>query len=341
MINDDRQKKLEEYLMNKYSEEARNKAVEDSQRGSTVSAIASALAGFGAGMAGRDPSATTARLRESDQKIRQNKITQFDQGREQVLKDYLFAKNQEQQGLDNEFRQKQLEQRTLDREEARADRMAMFKERQADRNEAREDRQFWKNQAKQEKYNQDIKERTTSYGIARTKDDAKKLKEASELKDKFDRQLDELIKLREDYGVEYFDREAVGRGKQLSKDLLLTYKDLSKLGVLSQSDERILNAIIPSDPLGQDWMPGQDSIMNNLKKFKGDIAADFQTRLKTRLENYEPQDKKPSGMVKVQAPNGKIINVPEDKLEEVIAKGGKVLGSENVADRSPDSQGKM
>lgn len=122
-------------------------------------------------------------------------------------------------------------------------------------------------------------------GYALNADDAKKLKDAKIMKEKFDRQIGELISLREEKGVEHLDREAVGRGRQLSKDLLLTYKNLSKLGVLSKADEAIVAAIIPENPLGNDWMPGQDSILHQLKKFKVDLEDDYQSTLATRLKS--------------------------------------------------------
>src|SRR5690606_37773603 len=109
----------------------------------------------------------------------------------------------------------------------------------------------------------DLAELQTNYGVALTKDDAKKLKDAGEKKASFDRKLGEMIALREKYGGDVLNREAVARGKQLSKDLLLAYKDLSKLGVLSQSGEAILNAIIPEDPLNFNLsgLVGQDPTM--------------------------------------------------------------------------------
>lgn len=139
--------------------------------------------------------------------------------------------------------------------------------------------------AKQDKTKtDDIRERTVpGLGLAYTKNDAKQLKTGAEMKGKFDRQIGEMIALRKKYGVEYANREAVARGQQLAKDLLLTYKNLAKLGVLSVSDEKIVNAIIPSDPLGQDWMPFQDSIAHALDKFKYDIDEDYKTTLKMRL----------------------------------------------------------
>lgn len=132
------------------------------------------------------------------------------------------------------------------------------------------------------------------YGYANNADDAKQLKDATIGKSNFDNKLQQLIDLRtEKKGGAILDREAVARGKQLSKDLLLEYKNLQKLGVLSQSDEAIINAIIPSDPLEYNSpvaaIQGQDPILNNMKKFKGDSDTDFQTRLKMRLKGGETQ----------------------------------------------------
>ncbi len=141
-----------------------------------------------------------------------------------------------------------------------------------------------RNEAAEEKKAEAMEQlRIGDLGYAQTKEDAKQLKDAIETKSSFDSKLDELIKLREDKGVEYLDREAVARGRQLSKELLLDYKNLAKLGVLSQSDEAIINAIIPTDPLGQDFAAGQDPILSNLKKWKSDLGRDYQTKLNNRL----------------------------------------------------------
>lgn len=126
----------------------------------------------------------------------------------------------------------------------------------------------------------------TPYGPANSIDDAKQLKTAHESKQNFDSKLSEMIALREkNKGGALWDREAVGRGKQLSKDLLLEYKNMAKLGVLSQADEDIINAIIPADPLAFDFIPGQDPILHKLKKFKEDSDKDFSTRVSTRTRN--------------------------------------------------------
>lgn len=125
-------------------------------------------------------------------------------------------------------------------------------------------------------------------GMAYTSDDAKQLKEAQETKDGFDRKIQEMIDLRKEYGGEVVNRVAVDRGKQLSKDLLLAYKNMAKLGVLSQADEDIINAIIPSDPLAFQFTPGGDSILNRLEKFKGDVQKDYESKLKQRIVGYQP-----------------------------------------------------
>lgn len=135
---------------------------------------------------------------------------------------------------------------------------------------------------KREKIDEKMQTLQTPFGTANTPDDAKQLKEAYESKKNFDGKIQELIGLRTKYGGEAMNREAVARGKQLSKDLLLEYKNMAKLGVLSKSDEDIINAIIPADPLEFSLVPGQDPIMNNMKKFKEDSDKDFSTRIATR-----------------------------------------------------------
>jgi len=132
-------------------------------------------------------------------------------------------------------------------------------------------------------------------GYARNKEDAKALKSASESKEKLDRQLSEMIQLRKDYGGEVLNRDAVARGKQLSKDILLAYKNLAKLGVLSKSDEDIINAIIPADPLGFtpfSAMTGQDPIMSQLTKFQGDLNTDYANTVKMRLQDGQSASNK-------------------------------------------------
>lgn len=128
----------------------------------------------------------------------------------------------------------------------------------------------------------------TPFGRARTKEDAKALKEAGEMKSKLDREIGELITLRKEFGAETMNRTAVNRAQQLSKSLLLTKKNLENLGVLSQSDRDIVDAIIPSDPLESNantytFGLAADPTLAKLEKFRDDTNSDFQTKLATRL----------------------------------------------------------
>jgi hypothetical protein len=143
-------------------------------------------------------------------------------------------------------------------------------------------------QEKELKTIQDNNELGTQFGLARTKDDAKKIKEAADIKDAFDRKLSEMIALREKHnGGTAFNREDVARGKQLSNELMLAYKDLANLGVMSKSDEGILRSVIPADPLEYNvsGLLNQDPTMHKLKKFQADSQSDFDSRLKTRLQS--------------------------------------------------------
>jgi hypothetical protein len=155
-----------------------------------------------------------------------------------------------------------------------------------------------KKDAKAVKDADERKERTTTFGVARTNDDAKNLKAAAEIKSNFDSKLQEMIDLRKKHGGgQILNRDDQARAKALSDDLLLAYKDLSKLGVMSKTDEAILRRIIPSDPLQYNSplaaARGEDPTMNQMKKFKADTEADFQTRLKQRLEDGQAPPRDP------------------------------------------------
>jgi len=171
----------------------------------------------------------------------------------------------------------------LNRQSQSADRAAMREQNMLSRSGVQADKAAAATEKKNEKMEQ---LRVGDFGYAQTPDDAKQLKLAVETKAGFDARLTELIKLREDYGGEVLNREAVGRAKQLSKELLLQYKEMAKLGVLSVSDEKILNAIIPDDPLEIQMfqtVTGQDSIAHKLEKFKIDTNNDYDKKMNNRL----------------------------------------------------------
>ena len=188
--------------------------------------------------------------------------------------------------------------------------------------------------------NQDNAEKETTFGLARTKDDAKQLKEAAVAKSNFDNKLKQMISLREKHkGGALLNREDVARGKQLSKDLLLEYKNMAKLGVLSQADENIINAIIPEDPLVYNSplaaIQGQDPTLSRLKSFQSDANKDFEERLKQRLaprafeqhsanQELAPQD---DGLIEVQSPDGRVKRIPRNKVNAALAAGGKLTSS--------------
>jgi len=212
---------------------------------------------------------------------------------------------------------------------------AELKARNQDRMASREERRSLSDANRQDRMDRELEKRDiksdalqTPFGPARTPQDAKELKSASESKSKFDRTMNELIDLRKTYGAEVTNREAVARGRQLSKDLLLMYKDLAKLGVLSQADEKILNAIIPPDPLAFDssQVVGQDAILNNLESFKRDKAAEFQDKLATRLKEApiaaSPQSGSTSFPRQVRNANGEVATVgSEEELKEATSEG--------------------
>lgn len=144
---------------------------------------------------------------------------------------------------------------------------------------------------------------STPYGLANTVDDAKQIKSADEEKKNFDSKIVELINLRKKYeggNLPGINRKDQTRAEQLSKDLLLSYKNMAKLGVLSQSDEAIINAIIPEDPLQMrglaEVIQGEDAVLNKLTKFKSDSDKDFANKVNNRVRgggNYQPQEEKP------------------------------------------------
>lgn len=264
LILEDLKKKYPEYfqMMNPENMEAAKQEAAKQKEGM---GIAQFISGFGAAAAGRDVNKDAEFFENRRKQIDENTIGAAEKKNKEMLDFYL--------------KQKMMEQNQQDRDLDRQFKMSMLNERNLDRKQLVQDKQDEKMFALK-----------TPYGIANTIEDAKNLKEAAESKANFDEKINELIQLRKSKGGgDIIDREAVARGKQLSKDLLLEYKNMAKLGVLSKSDEDIINAIIPQDPLQfrspLEVMNNQDSILNNMQKFKSDSDKDFQTRLKMRLRD--------------------------------------------------------
>lgn len=122
------------------------------------------------------------------------------------------------------------------------------------------------------------------YGLALTPKDSQDTKDALTSHGDLKNKLTELSALREKYGAEKFNREAVNRGKQLSKEILLEYKNLARLGVLSKSDEDIINSIVPSNPLSfaVSSLVGQDPYKSQLENLNTDIDQKMETFLHHR-----------------------------------------------------------
>jgi len=157
----------------------------------------------------------------------------------------------------------------------------------------------------------------TPFGEAITPSDAKEIKDGWDEKQIFDSSLNQMIALRRKHkGGNVTNRVDVQRGKQLSKDTLLAYKNMVKLGVLSASDTDIINAIIPPDilefidPLSA--VRGEDPLLNKLESFKKDSDLNFKNKLKNRL--LEPSNIESNSLLRGQ-------ELPPPPIEKKI--GGK------------------
>lgn len=319
-----KQSLAEKYGLNKYSDEERAKLLSDVQKDRDSQGFdwSGMIAGIGAGLQGKSVSDTMDTISKARETKRTQKLADFDKQREQTIskikfdqemkdyedKDTLRAREQDINSQESQLARtlagkmlpsKDFSQMTaaqINKALPSLTKMYEIEQKKLDRQDARS----LLGAAKQEKLDEKLQQLKTPVGIANTIEDAKNLKEGFESKKNFDAKIQEMIDLRKQYGGEAFNREAVARGKQLSKDLLLEYKNMAKLGVLSKSDEDILNAIIPSDPLAfkpLEAATGQDSILATLEKFKADSDRDFYTKVSTRtregLKNQQTQQSAP------------------------------------------------
>lgn len=117
-----------------------------------------------------------------------------------------------------------------------------------------EENRLLKTQMAQQKADKSADELWTPMGQAKTKNDAKIVKDIYTSYEGSRTNLDELIDLRKSKGAELMDRKSVNRAKTIAADLTVQYKDLAKLGVLSKDDYRLLERLIPADPLQFDVM---------------------------------------------------------------------------------------
>lgn len=340
-----RSQNVRDYIMKnitagKYSDENRQKLLDNSSIGMGEGVLA-ALSALGAGFQGKDSGAAVQASLNTAKQGKRQAIEDFERGRANQIQDKDLKRKEEQYGRDEEKRAREMDPNSpeskiaqelavsmgMSAEQAKGLTAAKFQDfspalqkkyeieqRKLDRQENRAARA----EDKAVRLDEKQQKLQTPYGLAHTEDDAKKLKEAHESKKSFDSKIQEMIDLRKKYGGEVFNREAVARGKQLSKDLLLEYKNMAKLGVLSQSDEKIINAIIPDDPLAFSAASalGQDPILSNLEAFKKDSDKDFATRVQTRTRGGQApaSEEKSSSYPKQVRKDGKVTTV--DNAEE-------------------------
>jgi hypothetical protein len=303
-------------LDEKYSAQARKDLASQVQEDEKSIDWGAALSGLGAAIAGTDAGKATGDALTRANLRRQNLLANFDK-EQKIATDALdtqFKLDTANEQLDPNSPQSKLAQSLASRmlggkdfsqysaaqiekllpsvtklfegEQNRLNRLAL----QQNRSQELQLKSLENQRSNLEKGQEKLEKLKTPMGFALTEQDAKDLKEGYVQKQKFDSQIQEMIDLRKKYGGEMFNRDAVARGKQLSKDLLLTYKNLAKLGVLSKADEDIINAIIPADPLEftpASALTGQDPIMTQLESFKADSEKNFQANLKARLRDYQ------------------------------------------------------
>lgn len=353
---------VKDYLMKKfnlgeYSDENRKKLVDESSGYDFGGRASAALAALGAGFMGKDAGAAGNAVLDRQRADRNQKLSEFDKGRANKIQEFGLDREVTRAEREDEkyVRDQELLQREKDPtspESVMAQQLAkrmgfqgdaskltaeQFKayspvlskmydieQKKLDRQEAREERRFQSGIKMDEK----MEQLKTPYGVAITPDDAKQLKGAYELKKSFDNKIDQMIALRKKHdGGATLNRDDVGRGKQLSKDLLLAYKELAKLGVLSVADENILNTIIPEDPLAYNSpvaaIQGQDPILHKMEKFKEDSNTDFDTRVQTRTRSGKPEpvgSSSKSGQYPKQLRKGSQIATVSNAQEEKEAK---------------------
>jgi hypothetical protein len=355
---------VKDYLLQKYSPQNRQAIEAENKEDASGPNWLAGIAALGAGLQGQNAAAAGQNFLHMQNQQRQGKLDAFDKNRTLAMQDVndkeMLAKRERENdpnSTESKLAQKlvvdmgikpeliagmsagqlksyspaiqkryEFQEKQLDRKDNREDRMAMLGIRREDQNLARQDRLERQDAALAEKQ-QGLK---TPFGLANTVDDAKQLKEAHESKKNFDNKIQEMIALREKHGGgAIMNREDVARGKQLSKDLLLEYKNMAKLGVLSKSDEDIINAIIPEDPLqynGPIGLVGQDPTLHRLKKFKEDSDKDFSTRVATRTRDGEnnpalaEMKNKGKKVVRqmVSRSTGKTKLVYDDGTEEIV-----------------------
>jgi hypothetical protein len=131
------------------------------------------------------------------------------------------------------------------------------------------------------------------FGVALTDQDAKDLKTGIEAKKQFDDRMKQLIDLREKAGGgQVLDRSAVANAKRIASELRVAYKNLASLGVLSNTDYKLIDPVVPEDPTQFrdpiSAMRGTDPALDTMKSFLADTNKDFASKIQTRMQYIDP-----------------------------------------------------
>lgn len=116
-------------------------------------------------------------------------------------------------------------------------------------------------------------------GLATDPEAAKGVREDVNNFNRFNDSLSRLIELRKQYGSETLPTKAKGEMEMLHGKLVLAMKDMAKLGVMSDTDFKLLNNIV-ANPTS--YGP---NVLSNLEALKGRSIGEFQKSLGTRLMN--------------------------------------------------------
>lgn len=140
---------------------------------------------------------------------------------------------------------------------------------------------------------EDVRKRyVPGVGLALTEQDAKDVKTTKDSVDKMGSAVNKLIEIRKSIGSgTLFDRKTVAEAKQLATDVLLQYKNIAQLGVMSKSDQELLDRIIPEDPTRFEVT---GSTLAQLEQLKNRVEQGYRQYLenrglRSRVTSFQPR----------------------------------------------------
>lgn len=122
-------------------------------------------------------------------------------------------------------------------------------------------------------------------GLAQTKEDRKKIVEGLENASSFNRLINEAKTIREKSGGELFGKDK-DRLDAIQQDLTLKLKSMSQLGVMSDSDKKLLEQIIPD--ISRFDLPGRAPVNELLTKLQNESKASLAKQLQLRVNKPLP-----------------------------------------------------